>query len=130
MLRRALILAAVWRVMTESEKMLSVCLYNSPLVRLKLSDEKWKVGASISQLYRFIFPGTMTMESTVSCVMCVSPPNWPVWSLGEGQPPEELEKPIDTPPLSILLMEKPQSATVTVGEWQHKKLKRVVDDKT
>ncbi|XP_068162773.1 myosin-binding protein C, slow-type isoform X2 [Antennarius striatus] len=38
-----------------------------------------------------------------------------VWSLGEGQPPEELEKPIDTPPLSTLLIEKPQSATVSVG---------------
>ncbi|XP_071358505.1 myosin-binding protein C, slow-type isoform X2 [Trachinotus anak] len=38
-----------------------------------------------------------------------------VWSLGEGQAPEELEKPIDTPPLSILLIEKPQSGTVTVG---------------
>ncbi|KAM9335000.1 myosin-binding protein C, slow-type isoform 5-T5 [Symphorus nematophorus] len=38
-----------------------------------------------------------------------------VWSLGEGQAPEELEKPIDTPPLSILLIEKPQSATVSVG---------------
>ncbi|XP_075886181.1 myosin-binding protein C, slow-type isoform X1 [Nelusetta ayraudi] len=38
-----------------------------------------------------------------------------VWSLGEGQPPEDLDKPIDTPPLSILLIEKPQSATVAVG---------------
>lgn len=63
--------AAVWSVMTESEKMLSVCLYNSPLVRLKLSDEKWKVGVSISQMYCYIFPCTMTMESTVSCV-CLS----------------------------------------------------------
>lgn len=39
-----------------------------------------------------------------------------VWSLGEGQPPEELDKPIETPPLSTLLIEKPQSATVSVGE--------------
>ncbi|XP_050933667.1 myosin-binding protein C, slow-type isoform X6 [Lates calcarifer] len=38
-----------------------------------------------------------------------------VWSLGEGQAPEELDKPIDTPPLSILLIEKPQSGTVAVG---------------
>ncbi|KAM8739702.1 myosin-binding protein C, slow-type isoform 4-T4 [Acanthopagrus schlegelii] len=38
-----------------------------------------------------------------------------VWSLGEGQAPEDLEKPIDTPPLSTLLIEKPSSATVTVG---------------
>lgn len=42
--------------------------------------------------------------------------NQPVWSLGEGQAPEELDKPIETPPLSILLIEKPQSATVSVGE--------------
>lgn len=39
-----------------------------------------------------------------------------VWSLGEGQGPEELDKPIETPPLSTLLIEKPQSATVSVGE--------------
>ena len=39
-----------------------------------------------------------------------------VWSLGEGQPPEELDKPIETPPLSTLLIEKPQSAAVSVGE--------------
>uniref|UniRef100_A0A671VUJ0 Myosin-binding protein C, slow-type n=1 Tax=Sparus aurata TaxID=8175 RepID=A0A671VUJ0_SPAAU len=38
-----------------------------------------------------------------------------VWSLGEGQAPEDLEKPIDTPPLSTLLIEKPSSATVPVG---------------
>ncbi|XP_028306010.1 myosin-binding protein C, slow-type isoform X9 [Gouania willdenowi] len=38
-----------------------------------------------------------------------------VWSLGEGQAPEELEKPIDTPPLSTLLIEKPESRTVQVG---------------
>lgn len=50
------------------------------------------------------------------CVTYVFPLNWPVWSLGEGQGPEELEKPIDTPPLSILLIEKPESATVPVGE--------------
>lgn len=39
-----------------------------------------------------------------------------VWSLGEGQAPEELDKPIETPPLSTLLIEKPQSAAVSVGE--------------
>ncbi|XP_077355387.1 myosin-binding protein C, slow-type isoform X4 [Festucalex cinctus] len=38
-----------------------------------------------------------------------------VWSLGESQPPEELEKPIETPPLSTLLTEQPVSGTVTVG---------------
>uniref|UniRef100_A0A3Q1CPY6 Myosin-binding protein C, slow-type n=1 Tax=Amphiprion ocellaris TaxID=80972 RepID=A0A3Q1CPY6_AMPOC len=38
-----------------------------------------------------------------------------VWSLGEGQGPEELDKPIDNPPLSTLLIESPQSATVFVG---------------
>lgn len=38
-----------------------------------------------------------------------------VWSLGEGQAPEELDKPIDNPPLSTLLIESPQSATVSVG---------------
>ncbi|KAM9846066.1 myosin-binding protein C, slow-type [Aulostomus maculatus] len=38
-----------------------------------------------------------------------------VWSLGEGQPPEELDKPIETPPLSSLLIEKPQSGSVNVG---------------
>ncbi|XP_053200139.1 myosin-binding protein C, slow-type [Scomber japonicus] len=38
-----------------------------------------------------------------------------VWSLGEGQAPEDLEKPIDQPPLSILLIEKPESATVPLG---------------
>ncbi|XP_027127934.1 myosin-binding protein C, slow-type isoform X3 [Larimichthys crocea] len=38
-----------------------------------------------------------------------------VWSLGDGQAPEDLEKPIDTPPLSTLLIEKPQSATIYVG---------------
>nr|XP_033470116.1 myosin-binding protein C, slow-type isoform X2 [Epinephelus lanceolatus] len=38
-----------------------------------------------------------------------------VWSLGEGQGPEELEKPIDTPPRSTLLIESPQSASIFVG---------------
>ncbi|XP_008299219.1 myosin-binding protein C, slow-type isoform X4 [Stegastes partitus] len=38
-----------------------------------------------------------------------------VWSLGEGQAPEDLDKPIDNPPLSTLLIESPQSATVPVG---------------
>lgn len=38
-----------------------------------------------------------------------------VWSLGEGQPPEDLDKPVDTPPLSTLLIERPQSGTVSVG---------------
>ncbi|XP_067283437.1 myosin-binding protein C, slow-type isoform X3 [Pseudorasbora parva] len=38
-----------------------------------------------------------------------------VWSLGDGQPPEDIDKQIDTPPLSILLIEKPQSGSITVG---------------
>ncbi|XP_015231504.1 PREDICTED: myosin-binding protein C, slow-type isoform X7 [Cyprinodon variegatus] len=38
-----------------------------------------------------------------------------VWSLGEGQNPEDVDKPIDNPPLSTLLIESPQSGTVTVG---------------
>ncbi|XP_034019258.1 myosin-binding protein C, slow-type isoform X3 [Thalassophryne amazonica] len=38
-----------------------------------------------------------------------------VWSLGDGQNPEDLEKPVDTPPLSTLLIEKPQSGTISVG---------------
>ncbi|KAL4612673.1 myosin-binding protein C, slow-type [Arapaima gigas] len=38
-----------------------------------------------------------------------------VWSLGDGQPPEELDKQIENPPLSTLLIEKPQSGSVTVG---------------
>ncbi|XP_023185806.1 myosin-binding protein C, slow-type-like isoform X4 [Xiphophorus maculatus] len=38
-----------------------------------------------------------------------------VWSLGEGQAPEDVDKPIDNPPLSTLLIERPQSGTVTVG---------------
>ncbi|XP_014875218.1 myosin-binding protein C, slow-type isoform X6 [Poecilia latipinna] len=39
----------------------------------------------------------------------------PMWSLGEGQAPEDVDKPIDNPPLSTLLIERPQSGTVTVG---------------
>ncbi|XP_060885570.1 myosin-binding protein C, slow-type isoform X9 [Labrus mixtus] len=38
-----------------------------------------------------------------------------VWSLGEGQAPEDLDKPIDTPPRSTLLIESPQSASMPVG---------------
>ncbi|CAB1345943.1 unnamed protein product, partial [Coregonus sp. 'balchen'] len=38
-----------------------------------------------------------------------------VWSLGEGQAPEDLDKPIDTPPLSSLLIESPQGGSITVG---------------
>ncbi|XP_069020870.1 myosin-binding protein C, slow-type isoform X2 [Embiotoca jacksoni] len=38
-----------------------------------------------------------------------------VWSLGEGQAPDDLDKLIDTPPLSTLLIERPQSSTVPVG---------------
>uniref|UniRef100_A0A8D0A0X9 Myosin-binding protein C, slow-type n=1 Tax=Sander lucioperca TaxID=283035 RepID=A0A8D0A0X9_SANLU len=38
-----------------------------------------------------------------------------VWSLGDGQGPEDLDKPIDSPPRSTLLIESPQSASVPVG---------------
>ncbi|XP_078797732.1 myosin-binding protein C, slow-type isoform X15 [Oryzias latipes] len=38
-----------------------------------------------------------------------------VWSLGDGQPPEDVDKPVDNPPLSTLLIERPQSGTVAVG---------------
>uniref|UniRef100_A0A672QIA5 Myosin-binding protein C, slow-type n=1 Tax=Sinocyclocheilus grahami TaxID=75366 RepID=A0A672QIA5_SINGR len=46
---------------------------------------------------------------------CVLSPNWLVWSLGDGQPPEEIDKQIETPPLSTLLIEKPQSGSINVG---------------
>ncbi|XP_073802058.1 myosin-binding protein C, slow-type isoform X8 [Danio rerio] len=38
-----------------------------------------------------------------------------VWSLGDGQPPEEIDKQTENPPLSTLLIEKPQSGSITVG---------------
>ncbi|XP_051544620.1 myosin-binding protein C, slow-type isoform X3 [Myxocyprinus asiaticus] len=38
-----------------------------------------------------------------------------VWSLGDGQAPEEIDKQMDSPPLSTLLIEKPQSGSITVG---------------
>uniref|UniRef100_A0AAQ4RQF4 Myosin-binding protein C, slow-type n=1 Tax=Gasterosteus aculeatus aculeatus TaxID=481459 RepID=A0AAQ4RQF4_GASAC len=38
-----------------------------------------------------------------------------VWSLGDGQGPEDLDKPVDTPPRSTLLIESPQSAVILVG---------------
>ncbi|XP_048012070.1 myosin-binding protein C, slow-type isoform X3 [Megalobrama amblycephala] len=38
-----------------------------------------------------------------------------VWSLGDGQPLEEIDKQIEPPPLSTLLIEKPQSGSITVG---------------
>uniref|UniRef100_A0A673ZGG6 Myosin-binding protein C, slow-type n=1 Tax=Salmo trutta TaxID=8032 RepID=A0A673ZGG6_SALTR len=44
---------------------------------------------------------------------CSPPP--PVWSLGDGQAPEDLDKPVDTPPLSSLLIERPQGGSITVG---------------
>ncbi len=51
------------------------------------------------------------------CSKCVLSPNWSVWSLGDGQAPEEIDKQIDTQPLSILLIEKPQSASINVGQY-------------
>ncbi|XP_049330265.1 myosin-binding protein C, slow-type isoform X8 [Astyanax mexicanus] len=44
-----------------------------------------------------------------------SPPPPSVWSLGDGQPPEDIDKQIETPPLSTLLIEKPQGGSITVG---------------
>nr|XP_023672606.1 myosin-binding protein C, slow-type isoform X5 [Paramormyrops kingsleyae] len=44
-----------------------------------------------------------------------SPPPPSVWSLGDGQPPEDLDKQIETPPLSTLLIEKPQTTSINVG---------------
>ncbi|XP_056281097.1 myosin-binding protein C, slow-type isoform X2 [Pseudoliparis swirei] len=38
-----------------------------------------------------------------------------VWSLGEGQGLEELDKPIESPPQSTLMIESPQSAVISVG---------------
>uniref|UniRef100_A0A4W4GQG6 Myosin-binding protein C, slow-type n=1 Tax=Electrophorus electricus TaxID=8005 RepID=A0A4W4GQG6_ELEEL len=38
-----------------------------------------------------------------------------VWSLGDGQAPEDLDKQIENPPLSTLLIEKPQSGSISVG---------------
>ncbi|XP_071057825.1 myosin-binding protein C, slow-type isoform X20 [Pseudochaenichthys georgianus] len=44
-----------------------------------------------------------------------SPTPHAVWSLGDGQGADDLEKPIDSPPRSTLLIESPQSATILVG---------------
>uniref|UniRef100_A0A8C2F2H7 Myosin-binding protein C, slow-type n=1 Tax=Cyprinus carpio TaxID=7962 RepID=A0A8C2F2H7_CYPCA len=49
------------------------------------------------------------------CDKCVLSLNWSVWSLGDGQPSEEIEKQNDTPPLSTLLIERPQSGSINVG---------------
>ncbi|XP_068573443.1 myosin-binding protein C, slow-type isoform X4 [Cebidichthys violaceus] len=38
-----------------------------------------------------------------------------VWSLGDGQGPDDLEKPVDSPPQSTLMIESPQSAVIPVG---------------
>ncbi|XP_042566075.1 myosin-binding protein C, slow-type [Clupea harengus] len=38
-----------------------------------------------------------------------------VWSLGEGQPPEDLDKPIETPPLFTLMIERPETSSISVG---------------
>ncbi|XP_062850214.1 myosin-binding protein C, slow-type isoform X1 [Trichomycterus rosablanca] len=39
-----------------------------------------------------------------------------VWSLGEGQTPDDIDKQIENPPLSSLLIEKPQTGSIHVGE--------------
>lgn len=59
---------------------------------------------------------SLNSDSRELCVIDSLSVKSSVWSLGEGQAPEELDKPIETPPLSTLLIEKPQSATVSVGE--------------
>lgn len=59
---------------------------------------------------------SLNSDSLELCVIKCLSFKLSVWSLGEGQPPEELDKAIETPPLSTLLIEKPQSATVSVGE--------------
>ncbi|XP_031714773.1 myosin-binding protein C, slow-type isoform X2 [Anarrhichthys ocellatus] len=38
-----------------------------------------------------------------------------VWSLGDGQGPDDLDKPVDSPPQSTLMLESPQSAVIPVG---------------
>ncbi|XP_031714774.1 myosin-binding protein C, slow-type isoform X3 [Anarrhichthys ocellatus] len=39
----------------------------------------------------------------------------PMWSLGDGQGPDDLDKPVDSPPQSTLMLESPQSAVIPVG---------------
>lgn len=116
----------VWGLKVSGKKNVCHICVNVPLARLSLG--KFKVGVSVSQLCcisqrsSFFFFHAIIMIIIIILnwkelrVMRVLHPTWAVWSLGEGQPPEELDKPIDTPPLSTLLIEKPQSATVAVGE--------------
>uniref|UniRef100_A0A672NKD0 Myosin-binding protein C, slow-type n=1 Tax=Sinocyclocheilus grahami TaxID=75366 RepID=A0A672NKD0_SINGR len=59
--------------------------------------------------------GTSSLKTIFIKRNCVLSPNWLVWSLGDGQPPEEIDKQIETPPLSTLLIEKPQSGSINVG---------------
>ena len=60
----------------------------------------------------------LLLSSVCDCVcVCRPSPLWAVWSLGEGQAVEDLDKPIDTPPLSTLLIERPQGGSVDLGEW-------------
>ncbi len=51
------------------------------------------------------------------CGKCVLSPNWSVWSLGDGQASEEIDKQIDTQPHSTLLTERPQTASINVGQY-------------
>lgn len=113
MLRRAYI-SLLNELMSEREDVyLSVCV--------TLLWWYFQVGVAIPRLCCFISPWTMTVKNIVS--LSVFHLNQPVWSLGEGQAPEELDKPIETPPLSTLLIEKPQSATVSVGELTIKRIR-------
>lgn len=95
--------------MSEREDVyLSICLCDFTLVVLSGGC------SNSSTVLLHLSPWTMTVGNAVSLSIFLL--NQPVWSLGEGQAPEELDKPIETPPLSTLLIEKPQSATVSVGE--------------
>jgi len=108
MLQKAeiLLLCDCW----ECRKMHSCFSCSFCLCNLGLSDVMRKVGVELLTVL-FLKSGKGEL-----CFTLVSP-HWPVWSLGEGQTPEDVDKLIDNPPLSTLLIEKPQSGTVPVGEW-------------
>ncbi|XP_017571840.1 myosin-binding protein C, slow-type isoform X7 [Pygocentrus nattereri] len=59
-----------------------------------------------------VAPGTGEALPPAEISLEVSPP---VWSLGDGQPPEDIDKQVENPPLSTLLIEKPQGGSISVG---------------
>uniref|UniRef100_A0A8C2GMM5 Myosin-binding protein C, slow-type n=1 Tax=Cyprinus carpio TaxID=7962 RepID=A0A8C2GMM5_CYPCA len=71
----------------------------------------------IRLLYNMLIKMKVIIKLTkmYECDKCVLSLNWSVWSLGDGQPSEEIEKQNDTPPLSTLLIERPQSGSINVG---------------